>query len=92
MEIRLVEATRPKIPTEFAYVLIMLGAIAIQYVLTMYFFTMKARIACFRRGFMRQFDEMHIKAFPGATKAPQFGYPDSGCGFYGKKLPYAHWF
>ena len=25
-------------------------------------------------------------------KAPEYGYPDTGCGYYGKKLPYADWF
>ena len=92
MSIKLIDpAASTKMPTEFAYVLIGLGALAIQYIFTQYIFTMRARISVFRRGFMRQFDDIHAKAFPGKTKAPEFGYPDTGCGYYSKKLPYADW-
>ena len=35
---------------------------------------------------------MHKKAFPDSAKSPEFGYPDSGNGFYGKKLAYPDWF
>ena len=41
---------------------------------------------------MRQFDEIHKQAFPEKTKAPEFGYPDTGNGWYSKQLPYEDWF
>ena len=80
-----------KLPTEFVYVLIGGFAIVLNYVLTMYLFTMKARIQSYRRRFMKQFDAEHAKAFPGKQKAPQYGYPDCGNGRYSAKLPYADW-
>ena len=53
---------------------------------------MRARIGIFRRRFMNQFDKQHTAAFPWSSKAPEFGYPDIGNGFFGKKLPYPEWF
>ena len=41
---------------------------------------------------MRQFDKEHSEAFPHLSKAPDLGYPDTGNGYYGKRLPYAEWF
>ena len=41
---------------------------------------------------MRQFDEMHAKNVKGYEKAPEYGYPDCGSGWYSKQLPYADWF
>ena len=60
--------------------------------MTIYMVTMRARIQVFNRKFMEQFDEMHREAFPGQDASPKYGYPDSGNGFYSKKLPYADWF
>ena len=45
----------------------------------------------FRRTFMSQFDKEHSEAFPHLDKAPEFGYPDCGNGYYGKRLPYQDW-
>ena len=69
----------------------MISLILLQYVLTIYMVTMRARIQCFNGEFMKQFNEEHSKAFPGQERAPQYGYPDSGCGYFGKKLTYANW-
>ena len=40
---------------------------------------------------MRRFDEQHLQAF-NLTKAPEYGYPDSGNGRFAKQLAYADWF
>ena len=53
---------------------------------------MRLRIGAFRGRFMKKFAEEHKRAFPEKTRAPEFGYPDSGCGYYAKRLPYADWF
>ena len=39
---------------------------------------------------MNQFDEIHKQYFN--TKAPDLGYPDTGCGKYSDKLAYKGWF
>ena len=92
MEIRYVEAIEPKLPTPFVYVLITLSAICILYVVTTYAFTMRARTAAFTDDFMKQFDDEHSVAFEKQPKAPQYGYPDTGNGYFGMKLPYAAWY
>ena len=53
---------------------------------------MRARITIFRRRFMKQFDEIHKQAFPEKAKSPVLGYPDTGNGWYSRKLPYHEWF
>jgi hypothetical protein len=53
---------------------------------------MKARLAAFTVEFMSKFKDQHAEAFPNKPEPPQYGYPDSGCGRYGKALPYAQWF
>ena len=59
--------------------------------MNVYFVTARARFAAFNSEFMSQFNEEHKKAFPHDKEAPKFGYPDTGCGYYGKKLPYSAW-
>ena len=92
MNVRAVSAAEFKLPKEFLNVLVVVMALCIQYVSTMYFVTMRARITIYRRKFMSQFDKIHNAAFPDQPKAPEFGYPDSGNGYYSKKLPYSDWF
>ena len=92
MKIAATTQTGLNIPKQYVWVLLMLALIVFQYVLTIYFFTMRARLAVFRRNFLRQFDKEHAEAFPHMDKAPEYGYPDTGCGYYGKRLPYADWF
>lgn len=41
---------------------------------------------------MKKFEDEHAKAFPDRPKPPQFGYPDVGCGRYGKALSYKDWY
>ena len=79
-------------PKELLWCLILALAIVLQYVFTMYFVTMRARISIYTREFMSQFDDEHKQAFPGQETAPQYGYPDTGNGYYSKKLSYADWF
>ena len=81
-----------QIPKELLWCIIMAMAIVMQYVITMYAFTMRARLSVFTRQFMSQFDDEHRAAFPGQEHAPEFGYPDTGNGYYAKKLPYSDWF
>ena len=71
--------------------LIVVGLLILQYALTMYFITMRARLKCFSKEYMSQFEEEHAKAFPLRPKVPEFGYPDSGYGWYGRRLPYLDW-
>ena len=92
MKVVLIPEDQYVIPKELLYCLILTLAIAIQYVATAYAFTFRARTQVFTRKFMEQFKAEHIAAFPGKKHAPEFGYPDSGNGYYGKKLPYADWF
>ena len=87
-----VDASQFKIPKELMFTLVVVFALVIQYIITMYTVVMRVRLQVFRRKFMNQFDAMHKKAFPDKAKAPEFGYPDSGNGFYGKKLAYPDWF
>ena len=44
--------------------------VIITYVFSIYKFAMGSRLAVFKRGFMRQFDEMHAKEVKGYDKAP----------------------
>ena len=92
LKVREVSADQYKLPKEFQLTILLVFSMALLYVITIYFVTMRARIGIYRRSFMRQFDEIHKKAFPGKTKAPEFGYPDTGNGYFSKKLPYADWF
>ena len=46
----------------------------------------------FTKQFMEQFDQEHAEAFGPGTKAPDAGFPDTGCGRFSKKLSYADWF
>ncbi|CDW87877.1 mapeg family protein [Stylonychia lemnae] len=53
---------------------------------------MPTRIKTYKRTFMRQFDEIHEQSFGKGTKPPKLGYPDTGNGWYSKKLPYKQWY
>ena len=77
-----------KISKPFFWVLFLVMAIALQYLFTIYFVTMRSRLSAFNKAFMQQFNDEHSKAFPGQTKAPEYGYPDTGNGRYGMKLAY----
>ena len=62
-----------------------------QYVVTTYAVTMRIRTRVFNSDFMQKFKEEHEKAFPG-KQPPTHGYPDTGCGRYGKALSYKDWY
>lgn len=53
---------------------------------------MRARIKVFTKEFMQTFAKEHAEAFPDRPNPPQFGYPDTGNGRYGKALPYLDWY
>ena len=59
MQVVRVSESEYKIPKEMLWCLILAMLIVMQYVVTMYLFTMRARIKVFTRRFMEQFDEMH---------------------------------
>ena len=71
----------------------MIGLLAVgfTYLLTIYLFTMPARKFAFSAEFMSQFDELHKKEI-GDDAAPEMGYPDTGSGWYSKKLSYLAWY
>ena len=92
LKVEVVSAARFKLPKELLYVLIVLLALFLQYSATIWGVTMRARIQIYKRTFMRQFDELHKKHFPEMSKVTELGYPDTGNGFYSKKLPYSDWF
>lgn len=79
-------------PMNFTWVLILVCLLAIQYMITMYAFTMRMRLKCFTPAFMKNFEAEHKEAFPERPTPPKFGYPDAGCGRYGKALPYGDWY
>ena len=70
MQIVRVPEAEFKIPKELLWCLILAMAIILQYVITIYAVTMRARIQVFSRKFMEQFDEVHREAFPGQETAP----------------------
>ena len=59
MQIVRVPESEYKIPKEMLWCLILAMAIVIQYLITIYAVTMRARIKVFNRKFMEQFDEIH---------------------------------
>ena len=56
--------------------------IAFQLLFTVYFYVIPARIKCFGRDHMKQFDEIHREAFGPKARTPRGGYPDTGNGWY----------
>uniref|UniRef100_A0A7S3CPA3 Microsomal glutathione S-transferase 3 n=1 Tax=Strombidium rassoulzadegani TaxID=1082188 RepID=A0A7S3CPA3_9SPIT len=76
-----------------SYEAVLLGVLMMiaTYFLTMAIFTLRTRVGVFRRTHMRQFDEIHQKEVK-QSKAPSFGYPDCGSGWYSKSLSYADWY
>ena len=52
MKVKAVSEAEFKLPKEFLFVLVVVFALMIQYILTMYFCVMRVRIAVFRRKFM----------------------------------------
>mmetsp|Transcript_45260 Transcript_45260/g.33039 ORF Transcript_45260/g.33039 Transcript_45260/m.33039 type:complete len:153 (+) Transcript_45260:131-589(+) len=40
----------------------------------------------------KNFGEQHLEAFPTETAPPKGGYPDTGCGYYSRKMEYKDWF
>ena len=72
--------------------MIAICSLLIQYAATMYFLTMAARIKVFTKEFMAHFAETHANAFPKRPVPPQWGYPDTGNGFYSKRLSYKDWY
>ena len=66
----------------FSKVILANVIMALSYVITMYLYVIPTRLSTFKRGFMRQFDEIHQEAFGKDKKAPKMGYPDTGNGWY----------
>ena len=77
---------------EFTWVLIFVCLLAIQFAITMYAFVMPPRIRAFTKEHMSKFADEHKEAYPDRPNPPEWGYPDTGCGRYGKALPYGLWY
>ena len=65
-------------------------ALALVYFATI-IISVATRIKVFSYDFMDQFNEEHCKHFPDATRAPEYGFPDLGCGRFAAKLSYSQW-
>ena len=68
--------------------LVVLGLI---YMISVYAFTIPARMQVFNKTFMEQFQPEHEAAFPG-RKVSRLGLPDTGNGYYSKQLSYREWY
>ena len=75
----------------FTWCLIILMALMWLYIVTIYFCTMRIRLRVFNKEYMSQFADEHRAAFPEKPDPPQYGYPDTGYGWYGRKLDYYQW-
>lgn len=64
-----------------------MSLILFEYLFLIYGMVVPTRGKTFRRSHMRQFDEVHKEQI-GDDKAPAFGYPDTGSGYFGRQLPY----
>jgi hypothetical protein len=62
-----------------------------EYFALIYTFTLPTRVRIFNKEVMKEYDEVHKKATK-QDEAPLFGFPDTGNGFYSKKLTYSQWF
>ena len=73
------------------YSLVILGVllIALEYLVIAYYL-IKVRMQTFNGTFMKKFRDQHQTDFK--TDPPKLGYPDMGCGYYGKKLEYKDWY
>ena len=84
--------------TEFAFqkeglwIMIICLSMCLLYTLVTYLVTFRVRCQIFNSDFMMQFNEEQEDAFGTKIKAPLFGYPDTGNGYFAKKLPYKDWF
>ena len=73
------------------YSLVILGTllIALQYLVITYYI-IKVRFGTFDGKFMKNFRDLHQEAFK--SDPAKMGYPDMGCGVYGKRLEYKDWY
>ena len=71
----------------------MLLLIAIMYLCVIFLVTARARVQAFSASFMEGFDSIHAAEVGGgqAVSAPKYGYPDTGNGYFGMRLPYKDW-
>ena len=75
------------------YSLVILGnlLIGLQYLFFIYLYVMTSRLSTLTGKFMKQFTNLHREHFGKDSLPPNMGYPDTGNGWYSKKLPYADW-
>ena len=77
----------------FGYVMFIGGALCLQNFVTGLFSTMPRRKEVFNEEFMNpNFGTTHTMFMGSDWPCPKWGYPDTGAGFYSRKLPYYHWF
>ena len=68
-----------------------LFCVVLTYVFVMFTCTVATRFWVFSRDYMEDFDMMHNKETK-ESRAPDFGFPDCGCGRYAKLLSYIDWY
>ena len=54
------------------------------------YYIIKVRMQTFSGKHMKEFRDLHQEAFK--ADPAKMGYPDMGCGFYGKRLAYKDWY
>ena len=80
------------LPQSYNYVIWTAVAIAIECFFIGFIIPGRKRGQVFTQEFLeKNFKEIHEAAFPGQA-LPKGGYPDTGNGFYSRKLSYKEWF
>ena len=75
------------------FLVFLLGlAIIMEYLAFIYVPVMTTRVSIMSGKFMSQFHKQHSKEIVEGHEAPMWGYPDTGNGYYCRKLPYAMWY
>ena len=76
--------TAPQLTNETVYVLLGCLLICLLYIVTTLAFTMPARTSVMNDTYMEKFDRKHKEHFADQDKAPRWGYPDTGNGFFSR--------
>lgn len=77
----------------FPWVLFVMNLIAFQCFMIPFLYTVRVRARVFNKEFMEQFRTEHTQAFPEDDGVlPPIGFPDTGNGWFSKKLSYKDWF
>ena len=80
------------LPDNYPYVLLTVVALAIQCTFIPPLLVIPARKRVFNRDYMTGFEGEHRDAFLGETPLPDLGFPDTGNGYFSKKISYKEWY